>query len=47
MPRHQSDAPGLALAAFLSLLLASTALGQEAIISAGVAGISDGDTVKT
>jgi endonuclease YncB( thermonuclease family) len=36
----------LALAAFLGLLLASTALGQEAVVSARIVGITDGDTVK-
>jgi endonuclease YncB( thermonuclease family) len=46
MPHHQSNAPGLALAAFLGLLLASLALGQEAVVSARVVGITDGDTVK-
>jgi endonuclease YncB( thermonuclease family) len=46
IPHHQSNAPGLALAAFLCLLLVSNALGQESIISARVVGITDGDTVK-
>ena len=36
----------LASAAFLALLLASVALGQDAILSAKVVGITDGDTVK-
>ena len=35
-----------ALATFLVLLLASTALGQEVIVSARIVGITDGDTVK-
>jgi len=40
------QARGLALAALVVLLLASTALGQEAIVSARIVGITDGDTVK-
>lgn len=41
------NAPGLALATFLALLLVSAALGQEAVtVSARVVGITDGDTVK-
>ena len=46
MPRRQSSALGLALAALLVLLLASATLGQEPVISARIAGIADGDTVK-
>jgi endonuclease YncB( thermonuclease family) len=40
------QARGPALAALIALLLASTALGQEAIVSARIVGITDGDTVK-
>jgi endonuclease YncB( thermonuclease family) len=40
------QARGPALAAFFVLLLASTTLGQEAIVSARIVGITDGDTVK-
>jgi micrococcal nuclease len=36
----------LAFVAFLSLLLASDALSQEAIVAARVVGVVDGDTVK-
>jgi micrococcal nuclease len=36
----------MALAALIALFLASTALGQEAIVSARIVGITDGDTVK-
>ena len=46
MPHRSSNALGMALAAFLALLLASSALGQEAIVSARIVGITDGDTVK-
>jgi endonuclease YncB( thermonuclease family) len=35
-----------AFAVFLALLLASAAPGQEAIVSAQIVGITDGDTVK-
>jgi endonuclease YncB( thermonuclease family) len=45
-PERQSNVPGWALAAFLALLLASAAFGQEAIVSARIVGITDGDTVK-
>jgi micrococcal nuclease len=41
-----AQARGPALAAFVVLLLASAALGQEAIVSARIVGITDGDTVK-
>jgi endonuclease YncB( thermonuclease family) len=40
------QARGPALAAFFVLLLASTTLGQEAIVSARIVGITDGDIVK-
>jgi endonuclease YncB( thermonuclease family) len=46
MPRRQSTVPGMVLAALIVLLLASTALGQKAIVSARIVGITDGDTVK-
>ena len=46
MTHRQSNALGLALVAFLGLLLASTALGQEVIVPARIVGITDGDTVK-
>jgi endonuclease YncB( thermonuclease family) len=46
MPHRQSSARGLALAAFLGLLLAGAALGQEAVVAAKVVAITDGDTVK-
>jgi micrococcal nuclease len=36
----------LALAALVALLLAGAVLGQEAIVSARIVGITDGDTVK-
>jgi endonuclease YncB( thermonuclease family) len=36
----------LALAAFLALLLASAALGQELVVRGRVVAITDGDTVK-
>jgi endonuclease YncB( thermonuclease family) len=36
----------MVLAALVALLLASTALGQETIVSARIVGITDGDTVK-
>jgi endonuclease YncB( thermonuclease family) len=42
---RQSNAPGLALAAFLALLLASTALGQEAVIRGRCVGVHDGDSI--
>jgi endonuclease YncB( thermonuclease family) len=41
-----SQARWPALAELVALLLAGTALGQEAIVSARIVGISDGDTVK-
>jgi endonuclease YncB( thermonuclease family) len=47
MPRRLSNAPGLALAALLSLLLVTAVLGQGPIVMHGkVIGISDGDTIK-
>jgi endonuclease YncB( thermonuclease family) len=36
----------LALAAFLALLLASSAFGEEPVVSARIVGITDGDSVK-
>jgi endonuclease YncB( thermonuclease family) len=35
-----------ALQAWIALLLTSPVLGQEAIVSARIVGITDGDTVK-
>jgi len=46
MPRRQSSVPGMASAALLTLLLASTALGQETIVSARLVGITDGGAIK-
>jgi endonuclease YncB( thermonuclease family) len=46
MTRRGSDVFRLTLAAFLGLLLASAALGQETVIAAKVVAITDGDTVK-
>jgi endonuclease YncB( thermonuclease family) len=40
------QARGPALAALSAWLMASAALGQEAIVSARIVGITDGDTVK-
>jgi hypothetical protein len=40
------QARGPALATLVALFLASTILGQEAIVSARIVGITDGDTVK-
>jgi micrococcal nuclease len=37
---------GPVLTALIALLLAGAALGQEAIVSARIVGITDGDTVK-
>src|ERR1700722_18763797 len=44
MARRQSTAPGLALAVFVALLLASTPLGQEAAIRGKCVGVHDGDS---
>jgi endonuclease YncB( thermonuclease family) len=46
MPRHLPNASRLALIALFGLLLLDRALGQEAIVSARIVGITDGDTVK-
>ena len=47
MPRRLSNAPGLALAALLSLLLVTAVLGRGPVAVRGkVVGISDGDTIK-
>jgi hypothetical protein len=44
--QHVSNAPRRALAAFLALLLASTAVGQVTVFPGKVVGVTDGDTVK-
>jgi endonuclease YncB( thermonuclease family) len=47
MSRRLSNSPGVALAALLSLLLATAVLGQGPVMVRGkVVGISDGDTIK-
>jgi endonuclease YncB( thermonuclease family) len=46
VPLRPPTVPLPALGAFLALLLASAALGQETIVSARIVGITDGDTVK-
>ena len=47
MPRRLLNAPGLALAAFLSLFLLTAVLGQgPSMVRGKVVGISDGDTIK-
>jgi len=43
---YVSNAPRRALAAFLALLLASTAVGQVTVFPGKVVGVTDGDTVK-
>jgi micrococcal nuclease len=43
---YVSNALRRALAAFLDLLLASTAVGQETVVPGKVVGVTDGDTVK-
>lgn len=45
MSIRPQTAPGLATVALLALLLASSALGQEAVVSVRIVGITDGDTV--
>jgi hypothetical protein len=45
MTTRPSNTPGLALVAFLALLLATAALGQEAIISARIVGTLKYDDV--
>jgi hypothetical protein len=39
-------APGLALSAFLALLLASAVLGQEPVMNGRVVGVTDADSLK-
>jgi endonuclease YncB( thermonuclease family) len=46
MTRRPPKTLGSALIAFLALLLASAALGQEAIVSARIVGMTDDDTIK-
>jgi endonuclease YncB( thermonuclease family) len=51
MERHRvsgrpSNALRLALAAFLALLLASAALGQELVVQGRCVAVTDGDTIK-
>jgi endonuclease YncB( thermonuclease family) len=46
MSRCNFQVRGPVLAALVALLLASAALGQEAIVSARSVGITDGDAVK-
>jgi endonuclease YncB( thermonuclease family) len=46
MSRRPSTAPGSAVIAFIGLLLANAAPGQEMIVAGSVVSVVDGDTIK-